>query len=86
MKNKLWEPTKNNINDSQLVSFINRINSKYNLEINTFNDIHLWSVNEVELFWKEAADFLNIKFTSPPERIVDDALKMPEPLGLRVQH
>ena len=77
MKIKLWEPNKNDIKDSHLNGFITHINEAYSLDLNTFADIHEWSVTEVESFWKEAANYLNIKFNTPPTTIVKNPKKMP---------
>tara|TARA_Y100001935_G_scaffold255658_1_gene270624 strand:+ start:8327 stop:10270 length:1944 start_codon:yes stop_codon:yes gene_type:complete len=77
MINKLWEPTKDDIAESHLTKFIHHINSTYHLNLETFDAIHSWSVQNPELFWGESAKFLNIKFNSTPHKIVDDPKLMP---------
>ncbi len=77
MNIKLWEPDKNDIKDSHLNGFMRHINDTYNIELNSFSDIHQWSVTDVESFWKETANYLNIKFNTPPTAIVNNPKEMP---------
>ncbi len=70
MKTKLWEPSNDDIKYSYLNAFKNNINEKHQLNLDSFSDIHHWSVTELELFWKEAASFLNIKFNQEPNQII----------------
>ena len=52
---KLWSPitTKSNINN-----FIDYVNKKK--EINTYEDLHKWSVEKKEIFWDKVWEFTNI--------------------------
>ena len=77
MTNKLWEPTKDDILGSQLTKFIDHINKTYHLNLDSFESIHSWSVQNPDLFWGESAKFLNIKFNSAARKIVDDPKHMP---------
>ena len=77
MITKLWEPSKNELNNSHLATFIHHINQTYSLDLTSFNAMHAWSVSHPELFWKEAAVFLGIKFFTPPQKVVSDVKEMP---------
>ena len=72
MKTKLWEPSNDDIKYSYLNTFKNNINEKYQLELDSFSDIHHWSVTELDSFWKEAANFLNIKFIQEPNEVISN--------------
>ena len=60
--NPLWNPNLNDIENSQMSSFIHFINNKYNLQNSNYSDLHRWSTEFYEDFWSSLLDFLEIKY------------------------
>ena len=56
MTNKrLWSPTATSNNIDLFKNYINK-----NVNINTYNDLHRWSIDCKEVFWDKVWDFTNI--------------------------
>ena len=47
----LWRP--NQINDTHMMKFMDRVNNVYDLDINSYQDLHDWSIKNIPEFWKE---------------------------------
>ena len=75
MNDILWEP--DSTKKSQMMYFMHHINKSYNLNMITYNQFFDWSVNNIDLFWKEFWDFSNIVHSEPYTQVVDDKNKMP---------
>ena len=61
MKNKLlWKPTQERVKSTSLYNFIEYINSRYQLTINNFDDMHTWSIENRENFCDGIWDFYKI--------------------------
>ena len=61
MAEKLWSPK--NISETQIYKFIQRINEVFSQNINTYDELHKWSVNNLNHFWREAWHFCKIDGT-----------------------
>ena len=51
MKKPLWTPTKDRIKNSNLSAFIKYV-GHFNKNINSYDELYNWSINEPEEFWK----------------------------------
>ncbi len=60
MNEILWNPSENRIKTSKMFLFMNKVNAKYQLNLKNYNELHLWSINNRELFWNEIWDFYEI--------------------------
>jgi len=56
----LWQPTKDAIKNSQMMQFIHQINKTQHTDISNYPDLHQWSIEHSELFWKSIWDFNEI--------------------------
>jgi acetoacetyl-CoA synthetase len=56
----LWVPSESRIGDSRLTEFIALVNDRYGAGITGFHDLHRWSVQSPELFWKMVWDYTAI--------------------------
>ncbi|MGB1800602.1 MAG: acetyl-coenzyme A synthetase N-terminal domain-containing protein, partial [Gammaproteobacteria bacterium] len=54
---KLYTPTKNRIESSQMYSFMREAG------FNNYADLHQWTINKPEEFWPSLFDFFNIKYS-----------------------
>jgi len=57
--------------------FMQKINEKYATRLTDYGALHQWSVDNLENFWAETWDFVDIKASLPYDKVVDDPAKMP---------
>lgn len=76
MNELLWTPTKEQLENSNMFSFIKWLNSNYNFSFDNYNSLHKWSVNNIEEFWQAFVEYSELIYHSNYNRIVD-TYKMP---------
>ncbi len=60
MQNNLapvWKPSPLQIQTANLTAFIKKINLIYGLSLSTFEDLHAWSITNIQDFWRTFWDF-----------------------------
>lgn len=67
----LWSPSQERIEASAMYRFMTAQG------FNSFDDLHRWSIDNVEAFWLALCDFCNIDFTKPAEKVLDQPGDMP---------
>lgn len=72
----LWTPSAEKIQDSNLMSFINRVNEKYTLTISNYHELYQWSVDCRESFWETVWEFGEIISSQPYQEILKDTHEM----------
>ena len=77
MPKKLWEPSEERIKSTNMYRFMTRVNDTYDKEFTEYTPLWEWSVENLEDFWTEAWDFLDIKVSAPYEKVIQDKEKMP---------
>ncbi len=77
MKEPLWQPSKYTIENANITRFMNAINSQYSLNIEDYEALYAWSVNNIEDFWAVMWDFGEIKASRKYTAVVDNSAKMP---------
>lgn len=78
MANKvMWVPGEAQINTAQMTLFRLSVNQKYGLDLDSYNDLYNWSIDNAQDFWSEVWGFGEIISSTPPEEVVDDLAKMP---------
>ena len=77
MNTILWEPSKDQINSSQLEAFRLKVNNRFNLNIKNYSELHSWSISNISDFWKAIWGYMAIEFSSDYIQVVDDKTKMP---------
>ena len=60
-QNILWQPSVETISNSRMKEFMEMMNEKYEASIENYEDLHAWSVNDIERFWSECWDFVDIR-------------------------
>ena len=71
----LWRP--NQINDTHMMKFMDRVNNVYDLDINSYQDLHDWSIKNIPEFWKEIWNQSEIIHSITYTDVIDDLHKMP---------
>jgi len=60
MNKCLWKPSAERISSSELNAFMSFLNSEYNLEISQYQQLHQWSIDNKEAFWKSVWAFFKV--------------------------
>jgi acetoacetyl-CoA synthetase len=77
MKKIMWQPSVEQIQRSQMFKFKEYINTNHGLNLDSYQDLHEWSVNQIPTFWEEAWNYFDIIHGEPYTQVVDDVSKMP---------
>lgn len=77
MRKLLWKPSEEYIKTTNMHSFINYVNEKFNLKINDYASLYSWSVNFPDSFWDALWNYLGIKYSKPYSTPVEDISKFP---------
>ena len=77
MRQPLWIPSEERKHDANLTRFMAAVNRKHGLRIETYADLHEWSVERIPYFWAAMWDFGGIRASHPYERVVDDLGRFP---------
>lgn len=77
MNDIVWQPSQEQIENSQIHKFIQYLDHKYQIKLRNSDELYEWSISSSEQFWQIFAEFSQIKFTNPAEHILinsDDML------------
>jgi acetoacetyl-CoA synthetase len=77
MPKKLWEPSEERIESTNMYRFMTRVNEKFDKDLTEYSHLWEWSVENLEDFWTTAWDFLDIKVSAPYQTVIQDKDKMP---------
>ena len=70
MNKILWEPTSDFIQSTNIYKFKKNINDKYGLKLDSYQELHKWSVENLEEFWYETSNFSSIKYFQKPNNVL----------------
>ena len=73
----LWKPSKELIKQANMTRFINFVNKKYDLQINSYPQLYQWSIEKIPDFWAALWNFVDIKASRNYDKVVDDLNKFP---------
>ncbi len=62
-----WTPSDESVKSSQMLTFKKHIEGKYDVTLPEYNDLWLWSVDNIGDFWSEVWDFCGIKASKKGE-------------------
>ena len=77
MSTIMWQPTSDQVHLTQMDQFRRIVNKKFNLQIDSYENLHDWSVNNIRQFWEEMWGYGDIIYSEPYKEAVDDLTKMP---------
>ena len=77
MNNILWVPSKESISKTHIYNLQKNINNKFNLRLNSYNDMHQWSIDNIELFWSIMWKNLDIIYSKKYSSVIDNKNIMP---------
>ena len=73
----LWSPSEERIKSSKMFRFMQKVNVKYNLNIDSFSKLHNWSIENKGEFWSSIWDFFEIVGSKGVEPYIEPINKMP---------
>ncbi|MCP3954014.1 MAG: acetoacetate--CoA ligase, partial [Desulfobacterales bacterium] len=77
MAKMLWQPTEEQIKNSNMYRFMNTVNEKFGQDFSEYTPLYEWSVDNIVDFWAAFWEFAGIKASVPYQRVIDDVAKMP---------
>jgi acetoacetyl-CoA synthetase len=72
----LWEPSKDRIENSNLMRFIKYVNEKYSLNINGYHPLYDWSIANREDFWSSLWEFGKVVASKTWDKVLEDSPTM----------
>jgi acetoacetyl-CoA synthetase len=72
----LWVPSKESIEASPMHAFMQRCNAEFDLEFETYLDLHAWSIDEPEKFWTSVWAFCGVKGEQGARALADGDLML----------
>ncbi|CBQ67687.1 related to Acetoacetyl-CoA synthetase [Sporisorium reilianum SRZ2] len=73
----VWSPTPDEIQRTSLDKFRRVVNARFNLELNSYDDLHDFSISRMEDFWATVWDFAGIRASTRFERVLSDPEALP---------
>ena len=77
VKKILWNPTKKQIQESQMTRFTEFVNDYHQLSLQNYNELYNWSVKNIMDFWRTFWNYSKIIHSGKIGSVVDDNSKMP---------
>jgi acetoacetyl-CoA synthetase len=77
MAEKLWEPSQERIEQTELLRFMRAVNERFGTDFHDYWPLWRWSVENIPDFWAAVWDFVGIQADKPYETVVDDLNEFP---------
>lgn len=72
--NILWQPTQDQVQVTAMYQFMQAMNTKHGLALQTYLDLWQWSVDDLELFWTEIWDYFEVIGQKPTSALLTGQL------------
>jgi acetoacetyl-CoA synthetase len=76
MKEAIWKPSRERIQQANITRFITLVNERFGLKIETYADLQKWSVAHIPEFWSLMWEFGEVRASVPYESAVTDLQDM----------
>lgn len=77
MGRPLWQPSEERIQGSNMFRFMEYVNRAHNKNLNSFDQLYQWSVEEIPTFWKTFWEYAGVIVSQPYDHVVDDISRLP---------
>ena len=71
----LWEPK--NIEQTNFNRFIELVYSRFNINLETYEDIYRWSVNNISHFWDTTLEYSDIIYSGKYSTVLENKTMAP---------
>ena len=72
----VWSPKKEHILSSLMWDFMLTVNKKYNIQLEGYDDLYSWTIENPQLFWDDIWQYCDIIHSFPYTQVVDDMTSM----------
>ncbi len=73
----LWSPSQERVRQANITRFIELVNRKYGLKIESYRELYDWSIEKIPEFWAAMWEFANIIASRGYDEVVDDLDRFP---------
>jgi acetoacetyl-CoA synthetase len=77
MKEALWRPSEDRIQNANMTRFIRFINERQGRAFRTYSELYPWSIENIPDFWEAMWEFGDIRASRGYDTVVDDLSRMP---------
>lgn len=77
MKTPLWTPSEERKREANISRFIDMINARHSLNLESYPELYQWSIEYIPDFWAAAWEFSEIKASKPFTKVIEDLTKFP---------
>jgi len=77
MRKPLWVPSDERIKQANVTRFISFVNEKHGLEIDSYDKLYEWSIENIPEFWEAMWDFWEVKASRGYDVVIDDLGSFP---------
>jgi len=77
MTTALWQPSAQRINDSNMQQFMLHMNAKHQLNMQSYADLHAWSVDDIAIFWDEIWQLSGVVAQHKGDTVLNQGNRMP---------
>jgi acetoacetyl-CoA synthetase len=77
MRKPLWVSSKEYIKQANVTRFISFVNKEHDLEIDSYDELYKWSIENIQDFWTAMWKFGDIKASRGYDSVIDDLSKFP---------
>jgi len=77
MGDVLWQPSDQRVTQARVTRFRNTLNAELGLGLVDYTDLHAWSVENAEEFWRSVWDFCGVIGDGPGRVVLANGEKMP---------
>ncbi|MGN8248133.1 acetoacetate--CoA ligase [Pseudomonas sp. SMV7] len=78
MNDVLWRPSTAQIEASRMDAFRRWVNLRYNLQLDDYQALHRWSIEQRAAFWHTLADYFHVHWHTPPSQVLREGARMPD--------
>lgn len=78
MNDVLWRPSTAQIEASRMEAFRRWVNLRYNLQLDDYQALHRWSIEQRAAFWQTLADYFQVHWHTPPSQVLREGAQMPD--------
>ena len=73
----LWSPSHGQIQQANMTRFMDLVNKKYSLKLESYWQLYKWSIERIPDFWATLWEFADLKASRMYDGVVDDLGKFP---------
>ena len=77
MRTPLWVPSEERKREANIIRFMDAVNARQDLNLESYSELFQWSVENIPDFWAAVWDFCEIKASKPYNQVVEGLTKFP---------